>query len=592
MYLLDVNDNLQNVRAFYIEPPLQDYHTDEDTGAEDSGGLIEDLSQRQLLASSSAVLPYGERIRCEKKDYAQRANAGKVKKEPLEGIPPEEREEQERLELQQQQQQQQQRDDDGEPTQEKRMKVTSDGEALTDVVYVHDWQIGDLEGPAPPEFPEADIRNYRNKTPAEMFELFFDEDMYNLIVEETNKYAVYCNKPDPQITHLEIKVFLGILMASGYNSTTPRQYWHNPHIEDNQSIINAMDRDRFDEIAKCLHFRDNHEVDESDKFCKVKPFLDILRNNFAKYFIPAQNLNYDEKLIEYYGRHECKQPMLKYTIPFGYQVLTLTSPEGYLVSFEMYQSNMSEHPSEIEAKFGRYTAPLIKMLDSFPPSLKTLPFRFYFEKVFNSVPLLVELRERGYYGTGTIGADKVPKECQLSPIDKIQKQVMGTYESVVSKEKQIVIVRMMNNSCVQTAASSCHGIVPVRRENRYSSAARKRIQVPLPAIFKNFKQFMCGTDQFSQNLSKHRVALRERKWWWSIFTWFLDVSILNAWNLRKKVGYNQSLLDFRREIAIFYLTGRPIGIQPVVVSNGVQLMQQQQQQQQQQVQQLQQPPLM
>lgn len=65
---------------------------------------------------------------------------------------------------------------------------------------------------------------------------------------------------------------------------------------------------------------------------------------------------------------------------------------------------------------------------------------------------------------------------------------------------------------------------------------------------------MRGTDVMDENVSRYRVGIRSKKWWWPIFTWLLDVSIQNAWILyRRETDNKMSQLQFRREIAQHYL---------------------------------------
>jgi hypothetical protein len=49
-------------------------------------------------------------------------------------------------------------------------------------------------------------------------------------------------------------------------------------------------------------------------------------------------------------------------------------------------------------------------------------------------------------------------------------------------------------------------------------------------------------------------GIRGRKWWWPIFTWLLDISINNAWLLKRKFSEAKTKLEFRRELAQVYLT--------------------------------------
>lgn len=62
---------------------------------------------------------------------------------------------------------------------------------------------------------------------------------------------------------------------------------------------------------------------------------------------------------------------------------------------------------------------------------------------------------------------------------------------------------------------------------------------------------MDGTDIMDENINRRRVAIRGKKWWWPIFTWLLDVAVLNAWQIHKSVGSAFTSLEFRRELARF-----------------------------------------
>ena len=42
---------------------------------------------------------------------------------------------------------------------------------------------------------------------------------------------------------------------------------------------------------------------------------------------------------------------------------------------------------------------------------------------------------------------------------------------------------------------------------------------------------MGGTDRQDQNVNKHRIAIRGKKWYWCMFTWLIDVTVQNAWLL-------------------------------------------------------------
>ena len=64
-------------------------------------------------------------------------------------------------------------------------------------------------------FPEADYLKYRDFSPAELFELFFDDDLFDLLVQQSILYAHSKGETNFFVTTSEMKVFWGILLVSG-----------------------------------------------------------------------------------------------------------------------------------------------------------------------------------------------------------------------------------------------------------------------------------------------------------------------------------------------------------------------------------------
>ena len=117
----------------------------------------------------------------------------------------------------------------------------------------------------------------------------------------------------------------------------------------------------------------------------------------------------------------------------------------------------------------------------------------------------------------------------------------------------MIVVKWKDNQVV-SIASTVHRIEPVSSTGRYSRQERKQIQVPIPRVFLEYKKSMGGTDQMDGNIAKYRIGVRGKKWWWSLFTWLIDVSINNAWILMRNCGSTITELDSRREIVETYLT--------------------------------------
>lgn len=65
---------------------------------------------------------------------------------------------------------------------------------------------------------------------------------------------------------------------------------------------------------------------------------------------------------------------------------------------------------------------------------------------------------------------------------------------------------------------------------------------------------MGGVDRSDQNISLYRVALRGKKWYFSLISHCIDMAVHNAWQLYRIHGGDLDQLKFRRRIATALLS--------------------------------------
>lgn len=500
------------VDTVYITPPQVNDFSDEDSGEEDAAGMVDNLSKKQLEAEAEAVTVSGRRIESENidpetdnsddEDYLPLSNF--VKKKPMK----------------------------------------------QDLRWIKNRDIHETNT----VFPEQNYSNYRNMNAIELLELFLDDEVINFLVDESNKYALFINSPDPHITLDEMRCFLGILVNSGYNSVPSRRsFWDSGEDLKNQMVYKAMRRDRFESIMRFLHCSDNTKLDKADKMTKLRPFINLLKSRFIHHFVPEREIDYDESMVEYFGKHGCKQYIRGKPIRFGYKVWCINTKAGYLINFEVYQGAIPNSNIDHQKLYGKATAPLIEMVRSFPDQIRHLPFRFYFDNLFTSINLLLYLKENGFGGTGTVRENRLPKNICLESVKNMKKANRGTYDYSFEEKNSLIITRWKDNSVV-TVASNVHGVFPITTANRYSAAEKKKVGISRPNVISKYNNFMGGTDQMDSNVNVYRIGFRGKKWWWSIFTWLIDVCIQNAWVLCRKTGGTTTQLQFRRQIVQCYLT--------------------------------------
>ncbi|KAG5864534.1 hypothetical protein JTB14_014292 [Gonioctena quinquepunctata] len=144
------------------------------------------------------------------------------------------------------------------------------------------WMKGDIVA-GPHQFPEGDFTKYANFSCCGMFELFFDNELINYLIKESQRYAQFINQQDPKISQEELRCFLGIMFLSGYNEVPSKiMYWDIKDDVKNQMVSNAMRRNRFLQIQRFIHCADNSKVIEGDTAWKKRPVMDHLRKSFQK----------------------------------------------------------------------------------------------------------------------------------------------------------------------------------------------------------------------------------------------------------------------------------------------------------------------
>lgn len=216
------------------------------------------------------------------------------------------------------------------------------------------------------------------------------------MVEQTNLYANQNNDTSFSVSKEEMKVYIAILIISGYNKLpSKRNYWSHGNDFRNSAIYNVMRRNKFDEIMSYLHFNSNENFDSDDKYWKLRPLIEHLQKKIMDHFVPSQNVCHDESMIQYFGKHGCKQAIRNKPIRFGYKVWSQCSKSGYLIAFDLYQGKTFKGDEQVKKTFGKCSATALNLLGKYNEAKKNLPYIQYCDNLFTSLPLLAELKIRG-----------------------------------------------------------------------------------------------------------------------------------------------------------------------------------------------------
>lgn len=195
--------------------------------------------------------------------------------------------------------------------------------------------------------------------PYKIYRQFIDNDVLDIIAEETNRYASqYIQSSQLSRRSLarqwsntdrdELRKFFGILMIMGINHLPKmRLYWSKSKMYTNDLIRNSMKRDRFDLLLKFLHFCNNDDIPQnSDRLHKIRNILNRIINNFQKTMKPDKEVVIDETMMPWRGRLVFRQYLPAKTHKYGIKIYKVCTPEGYTYNFSIYcgkNGNVSAH---------------------------------------------------------------------------------------------------------------------------------------------------------------------------------------------------------------------------------------------------------
>ncbi|XP_029800778.1 piggyBac transposable element-derived protein 1 [Suricata suricatta] len=338
------------------------------------------------------------------------------------------------------------------------------------------WTKRDLK----PNFPswsalDSGLLNLKSEklNPVELFELFFDDATFNLIVNETNNYASQKNV-NLEVTVQEIRCLFGILLLSGFVKRPRRgMYWEVSDADQNL-VRDAMRRDRFELIFSYLHFADNSHLDQKDKFTKLRPLIKQMNRNFLLYAPLEEYYCFDKTMCECF---DSDQFLNGKPIRIGYKIWCGTTTQGYLVWFEPHQEespvmvnndldlglggNLVMHFADVLLERGQY------------------PYHLCFDSFFTSVKLVSALKKKGVRATGTIRENRTEK-CPLMNTEDMKKMKKGYFEFQVEENEEIILCRWHGDGVI-SLCSNAVGIEPV---SELSSADDEICQGAQPSIVK------------------------------------------------------------------------------------------------------------
>ena len=266
--------------------------------------------------------------------------------------------------------------------------------------------------------------------PIDFFNLYMDDDLVNLTVQQTNMYADQCKMatPNPKkysflstwqpVTSSEIRQWIGLTFLTGLiKKNEVRDYWSTNPLHSTPIFPTVMTRNRYQAIKKFIHWNDNSAAPaaddpDRDRLYKIRPLVSHLSEKFQEFFTPSANISIDECLLLYKGRLVWRQYIPLKRSRFGIKIYALCdSVTGYTYRFRIYtgaQDPATDITNDLPADCGSMLSSEQIVIWLMQPLLDK-SYALYTDNYYTSVPLAKYLLSRGTHLTGTVRANRLPK---------------------------------------------------------------------------------------------------------------------------------------------------------------------------------------
>ena len=412
-----------------------------------------------------------------------------------------------------------------------------------------------------PELP-ADF-DVTTATPLDYFKLFIPDQVFEMMVENTNKYvdwsvnrkrAVdpnYVEKHWTDTSVEEMKAYFGLNILFGLNHVPSyRQYWSTDPFLGNEGIKRVMPLRRFEKLTEYFHLTDRSReaakgTPNYDRLAKIRPLIDIVSEACPKYNKPSACQSIDEGMIGFRGRVNYLQYMPLKPIKRGIKIfIRCDSETGYMNQFDVYLGKAGEDDAS-ENGF------CFDIVDKLTKPIRYKYHRVFFDNYYTSIPILVHLHKHGIYSCGTLRGNKRLQPPEVKQAKKSWKR--GRYITFQDSKLPVLTCTAWKDVKLVRMASTMSKPYVLTTALRRVKADLIRVQSP--HCVAQYQKYMRGVDLFDQYRAKYKVGRFGKKCWRYIFWFLVSSSIVNAWiiyrsesrRLLRKKRYAH--VDFRHELA-------------------------------------------
>lgn len=377
-----------------------------------------------------------------------------------------------------------------------------------------------------------------NNEPIDYFRAIFDDEILNLIVNETNHYAeeVFMSEGISEksritrwkaVTPDEMLTFIALVLHTGTIRLNRLQdYWKGHPLFNLKCFSQHMSRDRFLVIMRCLHFARNPPGGEvpMDRLYRIRPVLDFFNNKMSALYYPGKELSLDESMVLWRGRLVFRQYIKNKRHKYGIKLYMLTEPSGAILKTLVYTGATDDSGGK-----GHTTRVVLDLLENYLDSGHSV----YLDNFYNSFELTETLTSRNTHCTGTLNAKRKNNPKQV--IDKKLKRG----ETVAAYSHDIMVGKWKDKRDVLYISNE-YG----NQMTEFVDRRNRRREKPTP-IF-NYNKYMGGVDHQDQLNSYYPCDRKTLRWYKKLGIHFIQLMLMNSFMLYRKFSrQNITFYDLR-----------------------------------------------
>ena len=377
---------------------------------------------------------------------------------------------------------------------------------------------------------------------------------------QREKEAIERNRNIPAISEKEVRQCLGILMyMSIVHLPNIRLYWRATL--RNEMVAGVMTRDRFEQIVSCFHLSDNNlqparDSPVFDRLYKIREFITNLASNFKRHAEVEQVSSVDEQMIPFKGQLWLKVFMKDKPVKRGVKVWALAGKSGYIHRFYLSGDILvgleAEEVEDLDPSIGLSGQVVLYLVQK--PQQPEPGFQVFFDNYFASPALLLHLKNLGIPAACTLRKDRM-EHCPLKSEKELKREGRGSMDCRTSSER-ILVLKWYDNKEV-CVGSNPYSANPVSTDRRWDKKDKAYVSLTRPAVIGAYNEGMGAVDRCDQLLAFYRIVTKSRKWYKRILYHFVDVSIVNAFIMRRAItgAKNLPLFEFKLDVATALMYG-------------------------------------